>query len=164
MKSISMLTLFGAMSLLFMGCPYESKVPVDDLSKAKADNSLKGNFSEKGSEDYRYKVTIEDNMYKIVKKKTSSEDEPTIYYGFTSKVGDQTYMNVYEESSDASSRKYYIYKFEKKDEDRVKLKGVTDNITEEFASSSELKAYIEKYSSISFFFDKDEEKTFYRED
>ncbi|MGL4599481.1 MAG: hypothetical protein ACRCYO_18300, partial [Bacteroidia bacterium] len=71
------------------------------------------------------------------------------------------YMNVYEDG-DASTRKYYIYKFEKKGEDRVKLKGVTDNITEEFASSAELKAYIKKYSEISFFFDKDEEKVFYK--
>ncbi|MGL4598575.1 MAG: hypothetical protein ACRCYO_13750 [Bacteroidia bacterium] len=161
MKSVKMLALFGSMSLMFMGCPYESKVPVDDLSNAKVDSDCKGDYDEKGSTDYTYKVTHEGNMYKIVKKKTTGEDEPTIYYGFTSKVDDQMYMNVYEDG-DASTRKYYIYKFEKKGEDRVKLKGVTDNITEEFASSAELKAYIKKYSEISFFFDKDEEKVFYK--
>jgi hypothetical protein len=53
---------------------------------------------------------------------------------------------------------------EVKGEDRIKLKGVTDNITEEFASSAEFRAFIAKYENLSFFFDKDEEKTFYKED
>jgi hypothetical protein len=55
---------------------------------------------------------------------------------------------------------------EKKDADgsRIKFKAVTDNITEEFATPEELKAFIKKNMELSFFYNKDDEKTFYKED
>lgn len=165
MKSAKFAVLFGALSLVFMGCPYESKYPVDDASNAKVDKANTGDFEERSEEEYTYNFKIEGNKYKIVKKKKSGDDEPTKYVGFVSNIGgDVEYLNVYEETESSSSDpKYYIYKLENKGGDRLKLKGVTDNITEEFANSAELRAFIKKYQDISFFFDKDEEKTFYKD-
>lgn len=163
MKAFKFIALVGALSFTFMGCPYESKVPVDDASNGKVDKALLGKYTEKSSEDYVYDIKSDGNQYRITKKKLNSEDEPTIYIGFTSKVGANQYLNVREEGS-SSDAKYYIYKMEVKGEDRIKLKGVTDNITEEFANSAEFRAFIAKYENLSFFFDKDEEKTFYKED
>ena len=163
MKSAKFAVLFGALSLVFMGCPYESKFPVDDPSNSKMDKSVTGDWECQGEDDYTYTITADGSQYKIVKKKKSGEDEPTKYIGFVSNIGaENAYLNVYEEtesSSSSSDRKYYIYKYTKQGE-RFKILGVTDNITEEFTSSSELREFIKKYQGISFFFDKDEEKKF----
>lgn len=163
MKALKFITLIGALSLTFMGCPYESKVPVDDASNAKSRKDLEGTYEERSSEDYTYVIKTDGNQYRITKKKKTGEDEPTVYMGFVSKVGTSEYLNVREEGS-SSDTKYYIYKLDTKSEGRIKLKGVTDNITEEFATSAELRAFIQKYENLSFFFDKDEDKTFYKED
>jgi hypothetical protein len=165
MKSAKFAVLFGALSLVFMGCPYESKFPVDDPSNAKMDKSVTGAWEDASDDDYKYTISAEGNQYRIVKKKKSGEDEPTKYVGFVSNIGaDSEYLNIYEEteSSSSSDRKYYIYKYTK-GSDRFKILGVTDNITEEFTSSAELRAFIKKYQDLSFFFDKDEEKKFQRE-
>ena len=159
--------LFGALSLVFMGCPYESKVPVDDASMAKADKTLKGTFKEKDSDDYLWTVTLDGTTYTIEKKNTKDGGDPTMYEGFLSDVSGSTFMNVYDKSTDGSSPdKFYIYKVNKKDDaaGRVYMQAMTDNVTEEFASSAELKSYIKKYMDLSFFWNKDDEKKFFRED
>lgn len=162
MKSAKFAMLFGALSLVFMGCPYESKVPVDDSSNAKGDKTLSGKWDEKGSEDYLWTVTLDENTYRIEKKNVKEGGDPTIYGAFLSDVGGSPFLNVWEKSDDGGDRKYYIYKIDKKGEERVTLKGMTENVTEEFASSAELKAFIKKYMDLSFFWDKDEEKIFYK--
>lgn len=167
MKSLKFATLFGALSLVFMGCPYESKVPIDDPTNGKGDKALVGKWEEKGSDDYEWGVTLDDNTYRIEKKNLKEGGDPTVYKGFLSDVSGVTFMNVYELSDyeSSSDRKYWLYRVEKKGEgDRVKMRAVTDNITEEFASSAELKAFIKKNMEISFFYNKDDEKTFYKND
>jgi hypothetical protein len=47
---------------------------------------------------------------------------------------------------------------------RILLKSITDNIAEEFSSSADLKVFIQKHESLPFFFDKTEEKIFYKEE
>lgn len=169
MKSAKFVALFGALSLVFMGCPYESKVPLDTADKSKPDKSITGKYSEKGEDSYEWNCEMEGNQYRITKKNTEESDsDPTVYIGWLSDVGEAKFLNVYErdEYSSSSDRKYYIYRMEKKDADgsRIKFKAVTDNITEEFATSEELKAFVKKHMETSFFYNKDDEKTFYKED
>ncbi|HEU4717935.1 MAG TPA: hypothetical protein VFU15_08870, partial [Bacteroidia bacterium] len=139
-----------------------------DQSNSKGDKSLTGSWEEKGSDDYEWKVTLDDNMYRIEKTNTKDGGDPTVYKGYLSDVGGSTWMNVYEldDYSSSSDRKYYIYKVEKKgdDADRVKMRAMTDNVTEEFETSADLKAFIKKYMDLSFFYNKDDEKTFYKND
>lgn len=165
MKSAKFVALFGALSLVFMGCPYESKIPLDSADKSKADKALVGKWEEKGSDSYEWKCELQDgNQYRIVKKSTEdSESEPTVYIGHLTDVGGSPFLNVYEKDSEEKS--YYIYRMEKKGEgDRIKFKAMTDNVTEEFTSSEEFKAFVKKNMELSFFYNKDDEKTFYKND
>lgn len=161
MKTYRFLAILAALSITLMGCPYESNVPVDEVSKATMDNRLLGRFTEKSKEDYVYEINADGNRYRIVKKNTKSTDEPTVYYAFLSKLGANSYINVSEEGS--NEPRYYIYKINISGNGVIKLKGVTDNVSETFSSSAEFRAFIAKYENLSFFFDKDEELTFTRE-
>lgn len=165
MKSAKFIALFGALSLVFMGCPYESKLPLDPAEKsAKPDKDMVGKFEEKGDDDYSWKCELDGNQYRITKKsKDDSSSEPTIYIGWTSMVGDAQFLNVYENDY-SSDRMYYLYRIEKKSADRFKFRAVTDNITENFTTSDELKSFVKKNMELSFFYNKDDEKTFYKED
>lgn len=164
MKSAKFVVLFGALSLVFMGCPYESKIPLDSADKSKPDKDFVGKWEEKGDDSYSWKCQMDGNQYRVEKKSTEdSESEPTVYIGWLSDVGGVTFLNIYEQDY-SSDRAYYFYRVEKKSEDRIKFKAVTDNITEEFTTSEELKAFIKKNMELSFFYNKDDEKTFYKEE
>jgi hypothetical protein len=164
MKTSIATILLTASTVIFMGCPYESKVPLDSAEKSKPDKALVGKWEEKDSDSYIWKCQIDGNQYRIEKKSVDdSSDEPTIYIGWLSDVGGTQFMNIYEQDY-SSDREYMLYKMEKKNEDRIKFRAVTDNITEEFSTSEELKAFIKKNMELSFFYNKDDEKTFYKED
>ena len=163
MKSVKLAVLFGVLSLIFMGCPYESPYPVDNVSNAIIDKTLKGSWEDRSDDkhEYKYIITLDGNMYNISKRGSDT----TNYVGFISKVGDGKYLNLYEVSKydDAETvHKYYIYKLKMMD-GRCQIKGLTDNITEEFSSSQELRDFIIKYQGLSFFFDKDESKEFLKD-
>lgn len=169
MKPSKLSVLICALSFVFMGCPYESKVPVDSISNAKVDLSLLGKWEEKGEVNYEWNVTLEKKIYKITKKATIGEvgsegDIPSEYNGFLSDVNGIQFFNIWENTLDSSARKYFIYQLEKRgaSTERIKLKGMTSNVTKEFASSSELKAFIIKYMELDFFWNKEDEKTFYK--
>ena len=164
MKTLSVIALFGTLSMVFMGCPYESKLPLDTADKSKPDKDLVGKWEEKGDEDYSWKCEMDGNQYRITKKSLEdSESEPTVYVGWLSDIGGTPFMNIYEQDY-SSDRSYMLYRMEKKSEDRVKFKAVTDNITEEFTTSEDLKAFVKKNMELTFFYNKDDEKTFYKED
>ena len=118
------------------------------------DPRLIGTFEQKSSEDYRYIVTKAGNEFKIEKKNKKSGDA-TVYKGFLSDVKGTMFMNIYENGS--ASPSYYLYKVDFSTKGQVKLIGITENVKETFSSSEELKAFIEKYMSLSFFFDKSED-------
>jgi hypothetical protein len=163
MKSVKFIALFGVLSLVFMGCPYESKIPLDSADKAKPDKALVGKWEEKGSDDYEWKCELDGNQYRITKTNTADGGEPTVYIGFLSDVAGTPFMNVYEQDY-SEDRKYMIYRMEKKGEDRIKFKAMTDNVTEEFTTSEEFKTFVKKNMELSFFYNKDDEKTFYKDE
>lgn len=148
---------------MFMGCPYESKIPLDSADKSKPDKSLEGKWEEKDSDSYIWKCTIDGNQYRIEKKSVEKGDDPTVYIGWLTDISGTQFLNVYENDY-SSNRKYMFYKMEKKNADRIKFRAVTDNITEEFTNSEELRTFVKKNMSLSFFYNKDDEKTFYKED
>jgi hypothetical protein len=162
MKSAKIAVVFGALSLVFMGCPYESKVPVDSAMNSKADKTLEDKWLEKSDDSYKYKITMDGTMYTIVKKPVK-DGESTTYQGFFSDVEGTTFANVWEKEEGGGDPKYWIYKFERKSDDRFKLSGMSNNVTEEFETSKELKDFILKYQGLSFFWDKGEEKTFLKD-
>ena len=167
MKALKLIAFIGATSLLFMGCPYETKIPLDDPTKTKPDQGLVGKWvtNSDDEKDYEYHVKIDDNLYSIEKVDLKNGGDPTKYKGFISTVGGQTFLSIYEESTYATdSVSYYIYRMIKKSNDRVILDGVTDNITETFTSAADLRAFIQKNMNLSFFYNKDDHKALYRND
>ena len=57
----------------------------------------------------------------------------------------------------STTKMYYLYKIDMQSgASFIKLLPVTENIDEKFTSSAELKKFIEKNKSLSFFYDKDE--------
>jgi hypothetical protein len=164
MKTLRIIALFGTLSLVFMGCPYESKFPLDTTDKAKVDKDLVGKWEERDSEDYQWICEVDGNQYRVTKKSIEDpETEPTVYIGHLTEVNGVQFLNIYEQDY-SSDKSYMIYKMEKKSVDRVKFKAVTDNITEEFTTSEELRIFVKKNMDLTFFYNKDDEKTFYKED
>lgn len=146
MKFIKAFMLLLVCSIVFMGCPYSASVSLDEKPSVKIDTRLVGKYEKSGSQ---YTVTkSSDLLYKIVEK---SEDEETSYMGFLSKIGDATFLNVYEEN--ATSPTYYFYKVDILEDGNVELHPITTNIKETFSSSAELKSFVAKYKDLSFFYD-----------
>lgn len=154
MKNLKWILPLVALAVFLGGCPYGSDVPIDQPS-SKINDQVLGKWEAKSSSDETYNITKKDaNTYKI-EKKGSSSSTPTVYYAFASTVGTDTYLNLYEESADP--KVYYLYKLTlNSSATKITLSEVTENIDEKFKTSAELKAFIEKYKGLSFFFSKDE--------
>lgn len=156
MKRIIGITLLLAMAILFSGCPYSSEYALDEKPVVKAESFLIGTWELRSSSDYSYKVTKTDDYYLAIEKKSKSSEDVTNYKAFLSKVNDQLFLNV-SETADTES-KYYFYKIQKGETDALlELHPVTENITETFKNSAELRTYFTKYSGLSFFYEKDKE-------
>ena len=146
--------LFAMISccILLWGCPYTSDVPI---SKPIAlDTRLTGKWEQKASDDNLFMVSKDGDEYKIEKKEKKSGNV-TVYKAILSDVKGIKYLSIYENGGTPS---YSLYKVEvSKGNDLVTLSGITENVQEKFTTSDELKAFIEKYQNLSFFFDKDAE-------
>lgn len=146
--------LIGLM-LVLTACPYSSETPLDQKASVKIDDKLLGQWESKTSTDYIYTVSkMDDFNYKFVKKKNDSEDV-TEYSGFLSMIDGVKFLNL-KETGSSSTQVYYFYKLEISPSGaKVTLSPVTENITEKFASSDEMKAFFKKHMGTSFFYDKD---------
>ncbi|HYG17015.1 MAG TPA: hypothetical protein VEC12_14755 [Bacteroidia bacterium] len=146
MKFIKIFVMLLVCSMVFMGCPYSAEIALDAEPAVKIDNRLIGTYQKS---DTKYIVTkSSDLLYKIVEK---SEEEETNYMGFLSKIGEATFLNIYE--ANASNRQYYFYKVEIVEGGNVELHPLTTNIKETFTTSAELKSFVTKYKDLSFFYD-----------
>jgi|WetSurMetagenome_2_1015567.scaffolds.fasta_scaffold188122_2 hypothetical protein len=158
-KSILLFLLFLA-SVSFYGCPYESNVAIDGPG-IKINKNYTGIWSIKNGTT-KYKVSkLDDYHIKIIQLPADSKDDnaksdydTVTYNAHFSKIKDVNFINITQKSKyDAPGKSiYYLYKFEVKGENEITLTEVTSNIKEKFSTSEKLKAYIEKYMDLSFFF------------
>ncbi|MFA5404048.1 MAG: hypothetical protein WC358_03855 [Ignavibacteria bacterium] len=158
-KSILLFVLFS-ISISFYGCPYDSKVAIDEPS-IKVDKSYSGMWVTKGGGTQYLVTKLDDYHLKIaqlpyVSKEANATDskDTTFYNVHFSKIKDVSFLNVSQKTKyDApGSENYYLYKFSVKSENEISLTEITSNIKEKFSSSEKLKKYIEKYMDLSFFF------------
>lgn len=157
-----MLTSIGlvAFVVLLAGCPYSSSVPIDE-GTVKVASGLEGkwmsaeeNNSEEPVQNPTYFVITKDDKFHATAKKMEFSSTDSIYtetvYRLTfSDVNGETFMNALEDGGNT----YSLYKFafdEKKGE--IKTFEVTDYIKETFSTSKELKDFIIKNKSNSYFF------------
>lgn len=158
MKKLKLFALFAALSALFMACPYGSETPIDQPS-IKVDDKLLGKWESKSTSDETYNVTKENENTIKVEKRTKPSETPTLYKGYLSDVDGTRYLNMWEIAEGSTAITYYLYKLTVSiSGTKVTLSPVTENITEKFSTSKELKDYILKYQTLTFFFSKDNEQ------
>ncbi len=154
-KIVISAVLMGIVVLL-AGCPYSSNVPVDEGSVKVADE-LVGQWiksSDKETENPTYFVISKDDKTHATAKKFeySSSDtkyDTTTYHLTFSDVGGDVFMNAIEDGG----ANYSLYKFVMDEKIKeVTTYEVTDYIKETFSSSKELKEFILKNKSMSYFF------------
>jgi len=152
------IALVGLMTIvvLFAGCPYSSVVPIDE-GTVKVNDKLVGQWisaADTGTVNPTYIVITKDDKFHATAKKmefssTDSTYSATIYHLTFSDVNGETFMNVLEDEGST----YGLYKFAYDEKSgKVNTSEVTDYIKESFNSSAELKAFIAKNKSNSYFY------------
>lgn len=156
MKNKYLLAVLCFISLVFMGCPYNSEVSLDDKPSQAIDAKLVGKWQQRSSDDATYVVSKkDDNTYTIVEKHKPGSDgnkqDDKTYEAFLSDVGGTKFLNLYDPSEDTKS--YYFYKIEMSDEiEGFTLYPVTEYITEKFTASGDLKKFVDQNKGLSFFY------------
>ena len=158
MKKLALQFLaFSGLAMLLTACPYSSELPIDEPT-VKIDEKILGKWEAK-SADYEYKVSKKDDYNYKFEKKPKPTGETSTYTGFLTVIDGVRFINITEDV--ATTKAYYLYKIDQSASGaKLTLSPVTENITEKFASSAELKAYIKKYMTLSFFYSKDKEDYF----
>lgn len=161
-----MKNLFGVLALfvsaiLFMGCPYNSEVPLSAQGAKITDNYI-GTWEMSDTEGTKIEVKRgASNQMEIVKTEAGYDGgEPTItkYFGHFTDIKGTLFLNVKEDSEYSS---YYFYKISPESDFKMMLIPVTANIREKFTNSDEQKAFFEKNMQNSYFYDTGEE-TYYK--
>jgi hypothetical protein len=142
--------------VLLAGCPFSSSVPIDE-GTIKVSPDLVGEWispTNKESANPTYFVVTKDDEFRATAKKMefSSSDSSyseTIYHLTFSDVNGETFMNAMEEEGTTYS--LYKFKFDEKTGE-ASTSEVTDYIKETFSTSAELKDFIAKNMSNSYFF------------
>lgn len=160
MKNIIILFILFIFSFSFYGCPYDSKVAIDEPG-IKVDKSYSGIWVNKGGTT-QYLVTKLDEFHLKIAQLPYVSNEPdakdskdtTFYYAHFSNIKDVSFINISQKSKNdvQGNEHYYLYKFSVKSEKEISLTEVTSNIKEKFSTSDKLKKFIEKYMDLSFFF------------
>ncbi len=158
LNRFAFLAVFAA--VLLSGCPFSSSVPIGSPD-VKVPQKMMGKWIDKSVNESTeeapptyyvlsnidgYKFKIEENNFSSTDKKYSK----TNYTAYISMIGDDEFLNIIQGNSEL----YYFYKIEWKENSFI-LHEVTNNIKEKFSSSADLKAFIEKYKNLSFFYNSD---------
>jgi hypothetical protein len=140
------------------GCPYKSDIPMDTTGR-KVNPAMVGTWEPRSNSGGDKYVITKDNdfTYKIVKT-TKNSTAPNIYKAYIVDLDGDAFLHV-QDQGEMADKAFYIYKVSlNPGGDRATLYPVTDNITEKFATGEEMKAFIKKYKSLSFFYDKTTEE------
>jgi len=152
------LTLLTGVAFVFTACPYISSVPISEANEP-LNEAIFGKWVAASDAEYDhptfYAISEKDaNHYEVVENQHYDKKYNKVEYVMhSSTVGGKTFMNVQE----AAGGDYHIHMVEI-GTDGFTLWEMSDNIDEKFNSPAELKAFIEKYMSLSFFFTKDEKR------
>jgi hypothetical protein len=160
MKNFILLIALSFFSISFFGCPYFSKVAIDNPI-IKVDNGYTGNWIIKGGGTLYIVTKLDDYHLRIIQPPMVSKDaenknlnDTTKYIAHFSKIKNMDFINISQEPNSFSPGEngYYLYKVDVKGNNEISLTEITSNIKEKFSTSEKLKAYIEKYMDLSFFF------------
>ena len=156
MKKLHWILPLFVLTVMLAGCPYGSTIPLDTTGK-KINSALIGTWEPKSSSSDKYEITKDNDFtYKITKTSKDSK-EPSIYKAYLTDLDGDTFLNLWEENG-SSEKTYYLYKLElSSSSSKATLSGVTENITEKFTTSEEMKTFFKKYKNLSFFYEKSQD-------
>lgn len=154
-KALASLGLIATIVLL-SGCPFSTSVPIDEGTVKVADE-LVGQWisvADTGAENPSYFVISKEDKFHATAKKMefSSSDSTyseTIYHLTFSDVNGETFMNAMED--EGANYNLFKFKFDPKTAE-VKTSEISDYIKETFGTSKELKNFIAKNKSNSYFY------------
>lgn len=146
-----------ALAFVLMGCPYSSSVPLSAANTAVPANFL-GTWEKEGSDGELTEV-VKTGDYTVEARQTSTYDGTvTTYAGHFTKIGNDLFLNL-KENSDYSS--YYFYKINSKGDFKFTLMEVTPYIKETFEDSESMLKFFEANKNNSYFFTT-EETTYFK--
>ncbi len=152
MKKLLFVISMISLSILFGGCPYSSKVPMDNPTE-KINSKFIGTWDEQKDGDV-YKISKKDDFnYEIeVTNKKNNSSKLDHYIAYSTVINGVTFMNISETSSD---KKYMICKIETSGDDFIKVFMLTENIEEQFTAPEKLKSFVSANMKNSYLYDKD---------
>jgi len=142
-------------ALLLCGCPYESSVPID-TPKIPVEESLLGQWVTDAESYNEYFITKAGNTQYRIRQKSITGN--TAYFtAHLSEVKGTSFLNVYSDSL----RVYYLYRIKlSAKEGKCSLMPVSAAISEQFASSLDLRKYVEKNMNLLSFYNGSEQEEF----
>jgi tRNA G10 N-methylase Trm11 len=132
MKKLITLSGILALGIILGGCPYETKVPVDNPT-LKINPKLIGTWEEQKDHDI-YKVIRQDEFTYAIDVTENKKNEVDHNIAYMSEVNGATFLNVWDNKPSGSEKKYSLYKIEMRGDDLVKVFPLTENIREQFTS------------------------------
>jgi len=169
MKKLLKASLLLPLLVLFTACPYESTVPISNAD-IPVDKKFLGNWYKEGEMDKEYPSeyyeikTESPETYKITKYDLNTDDNSYkqevyishITYFIVENDNNYSFLNMKKDG------KYYLHRIKLSDT-RFVLYELTDNIDEKFNTVEEMRKFVEKNMTLSFFYNKDE-VTYYKGD
>lgn len=139
MKRITIIIASLSALLILSGCPYESLVPISEPAE-KIDTLLFGTWEKRSNRNEIYIVSKKDEfVYNILHHNLDLHTSSQLL-AFTSKIGDHTFINIWE--PDSVPILYKLYRLETDFSGLMSLREISDSTIKKFTSSSELKHFI----------------------
>lgn len=162
MKKLFVFILLAALPVLFLGCPYSSKVAIDSQPTLKIDERMIGTWGITDTAITFYEFDkLNDNEYLIKEYSRDKDKEAKVtskYSAFLSEINKVTFLNVKQlpekDNFSLFGEEYYFYKitFEL---GVIISTPVTNFIKEEFSNPVDLRNFFSENMKNSYFFQED---------
>lgn len=154
MKTLIQTGILLALCILFTACPYESVVPISTPSE-KINPKIIGNWKTVKDGQEVYRVSKKDDFNYMIEEFDGNNTLANTYIAFSSTVNGKVFLNLRNEKQESRDGKFMLLKLEMYGDTMIKVDKLTENITEQFNSSEELKNFIFSNMKNSYFYDKE---------
>ena len=137
--------------MFISSCAYESMVPLEKPA-IKINKVYIGSWMGESSGNVYTLSEHTDYIYKLkIHKKHTAEQN--IMYGYLSTLNGTVFLNVWDSIPETGSVKFSFFKLELISSDKVRVQPVTENISEQFVNSKDLREYFVSNMHNSYFYE-----------
>ena len=154
MKTLINITGLLALSILFFGCPYESSVSIS-VPAEKINSKMIGSWKATKDGGDLYRISRKDELNYMIEEFDGNNKLANTYIAFSSTVNDKVFLNVRNEKQESRDGKIMLLKIEMFGDSLIIADNVTENITEQFKTSEDLKKFIAENMKNSYFYEKE---------